>query len=54
MLAVHWYRRFRLSPRDVRDLLAERGVDVAPSTVLRWMHTVGPLLAARPPQRNGL
>jgi len=54
MLAVRWYGRCRLSLRDVRALLAERGIDVAPSTVLRWMHTGGPLLAARPPQRNGL
>jgi len=32
-MAVRWYGRFRLSLRDVCDLLAERGVDVAPSTV---------------------
>ena len=35
MMAVRWYGRFRLSLRDVRDLLAERGVDVAPSTIMR-------------------
>src|SRR5688500_12014192 len=46
VLAVRWYGRFRLSLRDVCDLLAGRGVDVAPSTVLRWVHTFGPLLAA--------
>src|SRR5688500_13957116 len=46
VLAVRWYGRFRLSLRDVCDLLAERGVDVAPSTVMRWVHTFGPLLAA--------
>ena len=44
--AVRWYGRFRLSLRDVCDLLAERGVDVSPRTVLSWVHTVGPLLAA--------
>jgi len=46
MLAVRWYGRFRLSLRDVCALLAARGVDVAPRTVMRWVHTVGPLLAA--------
>ena len=44
--AVRWYGRFRLSLRDVCDLLAERGVDVSPRTVLSWVHTCGPLLAA--------
>src|SRR5918992_126379 len=44
--AVRWYGRFRLSLRDGCDLLAERGADVAPRTVLSWVHTFGPLLAA--------
>jgi transposase-like protein len=44
--AVRWYGRFRLSLRDVCDLLAEHGVDVSPRTVLSWVHTFGPLLAA--------
>jgi putative transposase len=46
VMAVRWYGRFRLSLRDVRDLLSERGVDVSPSTVMAWVHTFGPLLAA--------
>jgi transposase-like protein len=44
--AVRWYGRFRLSLRDVRDLLAERGVEVSARTILSWVHTFGPLLAA--------
>ena len=34
LLAVRWYCRYLLSYRDVRDMLAERGivVDAAPST----------------------
>jgi transposase, IS6 family len=43
---VRWYGRFRLSVADVRDLLAERGIDVSARTVLSWVHTFGPLLAA--------
>jgi transposase-like protein len=39
-------RSLRRSLRDVRDLLVERGVDVSPSTILAWVHTFGPLLAA--------
>jgi IS6 family transposase len=46
VMAVRWYGRFRLSLRDVCELLAERGVDVAPSTAMRWVHTFGPLLGA--------
>ena len=44
--AVRWYFVFRLSAANVRDLLAERGIDVSARTVLRWAHTFGPLLAA--------
>jgi transposase-like protein len=44
--AVRWDCRFRLSAADVRDLLAERGVDVSDRTVLAWVHTFGPLRAA--------
>jgi IS6 family transposase len=44
--AVRWYCRYRLSAADVRDLLAERHLDVSARTVLAWIHTFGPLLAA--------
>jgi IS6 family transposase len=43
--AVRWYCRFRLSAADVRDLLAERGVDVSARTVLHWVQKFAPLLA---------
>ena len=43
-LAVHWYCSYRLSAANVRDLLAERGLDVSARTVLTWVQTVGPLL----------
>ena len=43
---MRWYCRFRLSLADVRDLLAERGIDVSPRTILTWVQKFGPLLAA--------
>jgi transposase-like protein len=43
--AVRWYLRYRLSAADVRDLLAERGVDVSARTALYWVQKFAPLLA---------
>src|SRR3954469_15223903 len=43
--AVWLYLRFTLSFRDVEDLLAERGIDVAYETVRRWVGKFGPLFA---------
>ena len=36
-LAVRWYVRYSLSYRDVEELLAERGIDVDRTTLLRWV-----------------
>ena len=44
--AVRWSCRFRPPLADVRDLLAERSIDVSSRTVLSWVQTFGPLLAA--------
>ena len=39
--AVWLYYRFPLSPRDVEDLLAERGIDVSFQTVSEWAAKFG-------------
>ena len=46
ILAVRWYLAYPLSSRQVLDLLAERGIDVSHRTVLNWVQTFGPQLAA--------
>jgi transposase-like protein len=43
--AVRWYCQYRLSLANVRDLLAERHLDVSARTILSWVHTFGPLFA---------
>jgi transposase-like protein len=50
MVAVRWYLRYRLSYRDVEELLAERGIAADHVTVFRWVQRFTPLLidAARP------
>ena len=37
VLAVRWYISYRLSLRDLVEMLAERGLDVYPSTIWRWV-----------------
>ena len=46
MLAVRWSLSHPLSATSVMELPAERGIDVSKRTVLRWVQTFGPLLAA--------
>jgi transposase-like protein len=50
VLAVRWYLRFGLSSRDVKELLAEPGVEVDHVIIDRWGLRCTPLLAdaARP------
>ena len=45
LMAVRWYLSLTVSARQVTWLLAERGVDVTPRTVLTWAQTFGPRLA---------
>ncbi|MDB5063782.1 MAG: transposase [Chloroflexi bacterium] len=47
IMAIRWYFRHRLSAADVRDLLAEREIDVSARTVLAWAHKFGRSLPAR-------
>lgn len=36
-LCVRWYITYRLSYRDLAAMMAERGIDVSHSTILRWV-----------------
>jgi IS6 family transposase len=50
LLAVRWYLRYGLSYRDVKELLAERGIEGDHVTIYRWVQRFTPLVidAARP------
>jgi transposase-like protein len=45
-LAVRWYLRYRLSYADVAEWLAERGIQVDPSTIYDWVRTFTPRFVA--------
>ena len=42
VLCVRWYLGYKLSYRDLAEMMAERGVSVAPSTILRWVQHYTP------------
>ncbi|CRH18981.1 IS6 family transposase [Carnobacterium maltaromaticum] len=42
--AVGLYCRFSLSYRDVSEILRHRGIQVNPTTIMRWVHQYGNLL----------
>jgi putative transposase len=37
VLCVRWYLRFKLSYRDLVEMMAERGLSLARTTIMRWM-----------------
>lgn len=45
VMAVRWYFCYRLSAANVRNLLAERGLDVSRQTVADWVQKFSVLLA---------
>ena len=47
-LAVMMYVRYRLSLRQVEDLLFERGIDMCRETVRLWWNRFGRLVGYRP------
>jgi len=42
VLCVRWYLRFKLSLRDLVEMMAERGLDLAHTTIMRWVQRFVP------------
>ena len=42
LVSVGWYLRFKLSYRDLAQILGQMGVAVAPCTILRWVVRYSP------------
>ncbi len=41
-MAVHWYLRYGLSYRDVKELLVKRSITVDHVTIYRWVQRFTP------------
>jgi transposase-like protein len=42
ILCVRWYLRFKLSLRDLVEMMAERGLSIAHTTIMRWVRHYAP------------
>jgi transposase-like protein len=47
LLCVRWYLRYKLSLRDLVEMMAERGVSLAHTTILRWVQRYAPEFVKR-------
>ena len=47
LLCVRWYLAYGLSLRDLKEMVAERGINVDHSTIHRWVVHFSPLLLKR-------
>lgn len=47
LLTVRWYLRYNLSFRDLAEMMEERGLFIAHTTIMRWVHQYGPELDER-------
>src|SRR5712672_2561007 len=45
ILCVRWYLRFKLSLRDLVEMMAERGLSMAHTTIMRWVRRYAPEFA---------
>src|ERR1700759_785146 len=42
VLCVRWYLTFKLSSRDLVQMMAERGITLTHTTIFRWVQRYGP------------
>src|SRR5271156_1999595 len=47
LVCVRWYCKYGISYRDLAEMMVERGVEVDPSTIMRWVHRYAPELEKR-------
>jgi IS6 family transposase len=47
LLTVRWYLRYNLSFRNLVEMMEERGLSIAHTTIIRWVYQYGPQLDKR-------
>lgn len=47
LLCIRWYLKYSLSYRDLIEMMAERGVAITHTTIMRWIHKYTPMIEDR-------
>src|SRR5882762_6013820 len=47
ILCVRWYLRYKLSLRDLVEMMAERGLSLSHTTIMRWVNRFTPEFVKR-------
>ena len=47
LICVRWYLKYALSYRDLVEMMAERGINVTHTTIMRWVHQYSPIIETR-------
>ncbi len=47
ILCVRWYLRYKLSLRDLEEMMAERGLSLVLTTIMRWVQRYAPEFVKR-------
>jgi transposase-like protein len=47
LLTIRWYLKYSLSYRNLVEMMEERGLHMAHTTIMRWVHQFGPELDKR-------
>jgi hypothetical protein len=47
LLTIRWYFKYSLSYRNLVEMMEERGLHMAHTTIMRWVHQFGPELDKR-------
>jgi transposase, IS6 family len=53
LVCVRWYCKYGVSYRDLAEMMQERGVEVDPSTIMRWVHRYASELEKRARSQPG-
>ena len=47
LLTLRWYLKYPLSYRNLSEMMSERGLEIAHTTIMRWVHQYSPQLDKR-------
>jgi len=47
LLCIRWYLKYKLSFRDLVEMMSERGIRIVHTTIMRWIHEYSPKINKR-------